>query len=124
MVICNIRFVQCNLLVCMVLVEEGVNNNKASMLRIYLLIEEGYFLLFTNILIPSQKRRKHNVIAGICNQMTVPCYQLVCMVIVDDVTYHFIINTLITFFIEYIGIPSYILHKSHIYTNQDDNGLA
>jgi hypothetical protein len=50
--------------------------------------------------------------------MTVPCYQLVCMVIVDDATNHFVIDTLRTVSIEYIGITSScILQKSHIYTN-------
>jgi hypothetical protein len=55
--------------------------------------------------------------------MTVPCYQAVCMVIVDDTINHFVIDRLRTVPIEYLGMPSCILPKSHIYTNSDDNWL-
>jgi hypothetical protein len=60
---------------------------------------------------------------GICNQMIVPCNILVHMVIVDDDTNNFDVNTLRTVSIEYNRIPSRMIKKSQIYTNWDANRL-
>jgi hypothetical protein len=44
--------------------------------------------------------------------MTFPCYQVVCLVIADDSTNNFVIDTLRTVSIEFIGVPSCILPYS------------
>jgi hypothetical protein len=56
--------------------------------------------------------------------MIVPCNQLVCLVIVDDVTNHFDVNTLRNVPIEYNSILSKILQYSKVFTNSDVNRPA
>jgi hypothetical protein len=67
---------------------------------------------------------KYNPLTQICNQMIVPCYQLVHMVITGDATNHFGVNTFRPISIEYNIILSRILQNSQIYTNWDDNRLT
>jgi hypothetical protein len=55
--------------------------------------------------------------------MIVPCNQLLCMVIADDVSNYFDAFKLRTVSMEYTRIPSRIYQYSQIYTNWDDNRL-
>jgi hypothetical protein len=107
--------VPCNLLVCKVMVEDITKNNEAPILRT-LPHSRIVYSIFHHYVISPPNMGKYNPITRICNLVTVPCDQLVCMVLVDYVTNHFVIDTVRTVSIEYLGIPSCILPKSHIFT--------
>jgi hypothetical protein len=57
----------------------------------------------------------------ICNLMLIFHCPLVRIVIVDEVSNHFYVNTLRTVHIEYDSMLSKILHYSNTYTNSDVN---
>jgi hypothetical protein len=86
-----------NLCFCKVKVEDSSKNNEAPMLRtlphsrIVLSIIPQYSLIF-----PVVGWEKYNRITGVCSPRTVLCYQLVCLVIADDATNHFLVDTLRT----------------------------
>jgi hypothetical protein len=78
----------------MVIVEVGSNNYEASIPRT---IYREYNIILQNTPLFSNFHRmggKQNTLTKICNQIIVPCNQLVHMVIVDDATYNFKDSTL------------------------------
>jgi hypothetical protein len=77
----------------MVIVEVNINNYEASTLRT--LSSEYDRLLYISPIFSNLHRMcgKYNPMTQICNQMIVPCYQPVHIVIVDDATNCFDVNT-------------------------------
>jgi hypothetical protein len=70
----------------MVIVEDESNNYDASMLRT---VSIEYHRLHSRMHQYSQNCIENNTMTQICNLMIVPCKQLLCMVIADDVNNNF-----------------------------------